>query len=214
MCDALRPSGVRPLVRERTGWSSTRTSPAPRSPGCWIHVPWARSRAERGELAFGTVDSWLVWKLTGGRVHVHRRHQRLAHALPGPALGGVGSRDAGAADDPRARCPTVVDSRPIAETSDRGWLPAGVRSRHAGRTSRRRSSADVLRGRQRQEHVRHRVLRPAEHRQRPGGLRSRPRHHRGLAHRRPDHLCAGGQRVHRRGRRAVAARRTRRDRSS
>jgi glycerol kinase len=37
----------------------------------WLldHVPGARARAERGELAFGTVDSWLVWKLTGGRVH-------------------------------------------------------------------------------------------------------------------------------------------------
>jgi glycerol kinase len=37
----------------------------------WIldHVPGARARAERGELAFGTVDSWLLWQLTGGRVH-------------------------------------------------------------------------------------------------------------------------------------------------
>jgi glycerol kinase len=37
----------------------------------WLldHVPGARARAERGELAFGTVDSWLLWKLTGGRVH-------------------------------------------------------------------------------------------------------------------------------------------------
>ncbi len=37
----------------------------------WIldHVPGARARAERGELAFGTVDSWLLWKLTGGKVH-------------------------------------------------------------------------------------------------------------------------------------------------
>ncbi|WP_457831860.1 FGGY family carbohydrate kinase, partial [Staphylococcus aureus] len=37
----------------------------------WIldQVPGARARAERGELAFGTVDSWLLWKLSGGRVH-------------------------------------------------------------------------------------------------------------------------------------------------
>ena len=33
-------------------------------------IPGARARAERGELAFGTVDSWLVWQLTGGRRHV------------------------------------------------------------------------------------------------------------------------------------------------
>jgi glycerol kinase len=37
----------------------------------WLleHVPGVRRRAERGELAFGTVDTWLIWKLTGGRVH-------------------------------------------------------------------------------------------------------------------------------------------------
>ena len=37
----------------------------------WIldNVPGARAQAERGELAFGTVDSWLIWKLTGGAVH-------------------------------------------------------------------------------------------------------------------------------------------------
>ena len=41
----------------------------------WIldHVPGAQARAERGELAFGTVDTWLIWKLTGGRVHVTDR---------------------------------------------------------------------------------------------------------------------------------------------
>ena len=38
----------------------------------WLldNVPGARARAEQGELAFGTVDSWLVWKLTSGRTHV------------------------------------------------------------------------------------------------------------------------------------------------
>lgn len=38
----------------------------------WIldNVPGARERAERGELLFGTVDTWLIWNLTGGRVHV------------------------------------------------------------------------------------------------------------------------------------------------
>ena len=41
----------------------------------WIldNVPGARERAEAGEILFGTVDTWLVWKLTGGRVHVTDR---------------------------------------------------------------------------------------------------------------------------------------------
>jgi hypothetical protein len=50
----------------RPAWCSTPTSRPPSSPGCSTTCP-ARARAERGELAFGTIDSWLVWQLTGGR---------------------------------------------------------------------------------------------------------------------------------------------------
>ena len=70
VCDRMKAEGLEGLVRERTGlvidayFSGTKVA--------WIldNVPGARRRAERGELAFGTVDSWLVWKLTGGAVHV------------------------------------------------------------------------------------------------------------------------------------------------
>jgi glycerol kinase len=69
-CDRLKAEGHEALVRERTGlvidayFSGSKVA--------WIldHVPGARERAERGALAFGTVDSWLVWKLTSGAVHV------------------------------------------------------------------------------------------------------------------------------------------------
>ncbi|HJU84519.1 MAG TPA: glycerol kinase GlpK, partial [Holophagaceae bacterium] len=69
-CEALREAGHEFLFRERTGlmldpyFSGTKAA--------WIldHVPGARDRAERGELAFGTIDCWLIWKLTGGRRHV------------------------------------------------------------------------------------------------------------------------------------------------
>jgi glycerol kinase len=68
-CDALKAQGLEALFRERTGllldpyFSGTKLA--------WIldTVPGARARAERGELVFGTVDSWLIWRLTGGRVH-------------------------------------------------------------------------------------------------------------------------------------------------
>jgi glycerol kinase len=70
MCDRLRAEGAEPMVRERTGllldayFSGTKLA--------WIldHVPGARARAEAGKLAFGTVDTWLVWKLTEGRLHL------------------------------------------------------------------------------------------------------------------------------------------------
>jgi glycerol kinase len=69
-CDQLKAGGHSALIRERTGlvidayFSATKIK--------WIldEVPGARKKAENGELAFGTVDSWLVWKLSGGRLHV------------------------------------------------------------------------------------------------------------------------------------------------
>ncbi|HEY3682501.1 MAG TPA: glycerol kinase GlpK [Streptosporangiaceae bacterium] len=69
MCRRLAAEGAEPLFRQRTGllldayFSGTKIS--------WLldNVDGLRSRAENGEIAFGTVDSWLIWKLTGGRVH-------------------------------------------------------------------------------------------------------------------------------------------------
>lgn len=69
-CDLLKAHGLAPLIRRKTGlvvdayFSATKLQ--------WIlnHVPGAKQRAKAGELAFGTVDSWLVWKLTNGRCHV------------------------------------------------------------------------------------------------------------------------------------------------
>lgn len=69
-CDQLRAQGVEALISERTGllidpyFSATKLA--------WLldHVEGARTRAEAGQIAFGTVDSWLIWKLTGGKVHV------------------------------------------------------------------------------------------------------------------------------------------------
>jgi glycerol kinase len=68
-CDALRAAGKHRLIQRRTGlvldayFSATKLA--------WLldRVPQARQRAERGELAFGTIDSWLLFKLTGGGVH-------------------------------------------------------------------------------------------------------------------------------------------------
>ena len=70
LCDELKTEGWSDYIRDTTGlvidayFSATKIS--------WIldHVPGARERAQKGELLFGTVDSWLVWKLTGGAVHV------------------------------------------------------------------------------------------------------------------------------------------------
>ncbi len=69
-CDSLKEKGLTEIFREKTGlvidayFSGTKIK--------WIldQVPGARARAERGELLFGTVETWLIWKLTKGEVHV------------------------------------------------------------------------------------------------------------------------------------------------
>ncbi len=70
LCDRLKAGGHERLVAERTGlvidayFSGSKVA--------WLldHVPGARAKAEAGRLAFGTVDSWLVWQMTGGTTHI------------------------------------------------------------------------------------------------------------------------------------------------
>ena len=68
-CDSLKNDGLLPVIKNKTGlivdayFSATKVK--------WIldNVPGARVKAEKGELAFGTVDTWLIWQLTHGQVH-------------------------------------------------------------------------------------------------------------------------------------------------
>ena len=70
LCDELKAKGLTEMFRQKTGlvidayFSATKLK--------WIldNVPGVRARAEAGQLLFGTVETWLIWKLTGGRVHV------------------------------------------------------------------------------------------------------------------------------------------------
>lgn len=73
MCDKLRADGLEEYIRKTTGlridayFSATKIK--------WIldNVHGARDKAENGELLFGTVDTWLIWKLSGGKIHVTDR---------------------------------------------------------------------------------------------------------------------------------------------
>ncbi len=70
ICDQLKKDGLEPYVRQNTGlvidayFSGTKAK--------WLleHVKGARKAAEKGDLLFGTIDTWLVWKLTGGKAHI------------------------------------------------------------------------------------------------------------------------------------------------
>ena len=69
LCARLRAEGHEPMVAARTGLLLDPYFSGSKLQWLLDHVDGARARARRGELAFGTVDSWLIWNLTGGRVH-------------------------------------------------------------------------------------------------------------------------------------------------
>ena len=109
-CDELRRQGLEPLIRERTGllldpyFSATKVR--------WLldHTADGQRRAEAGELAFGTVDSWLIYRLTGGRVHAtdatNASRTMLLHLRDGRWDDELLRRF----EIPRAMLPEVVDS--------------------------------------------------------------------------------------------------------
>jgi len=68
-CERLRDAGHEPLFRERTGLPIDAYFSGPKIAHVLDAAPGLRNRAENGELAFGTVDTFLLWRLTGGRVH-------------------------------------------------------------------------------------------------------------------------------------------------
>jgi glycerol kinase len=118
LCEQLRAQGLEALFTGRTGllldayFSGTKLR--------WLldHVEGARERAEKGQLAFGTVDAWLVWKLTGGRAHV-TDVSNASRTL----MFNVHARDwddklLGLLRVPRALLPRVVDSSGVVAESD------------------------------------------------------------------------------------------------
>ncbi|PYM64905.1 MAG: glycerol kinase [Candidatus Rokuibacteriota bacterium] len=127
LCERMRADGLEPTVRARTGlvvdayFSGTKIA--------WLldARPELRRRAERGELCFGTVDSWLLWRLTGGRVHAtdpSNASRTLCFDIErldwDPEL-------AGYLRIPLELFPAVRPSAGVfGETADLGVLPAGI----------------------------------------------------------------------------------------
>lgn len=70
MIDALVASGYSNMIKEKTGLVPDAYFSGSKVAWLLNHVPGARQAAEAGELLFGTIDSWLIWNLTGGKVHV------------------------------------------------------------------------------------------------------------------------------------------------
>ncbi len=156
-CEALKQRGLEPLFRARTGlvldayFSGTKLA--------WLldHTSGARAAAERGELAFGTVDSWLIWMLTGGAADATRRDAVHATDASNASRTLLFDIHEGSWSDELLRI-----ARRAARAAGRGPSVEPPLRPHAGRPARRR---DCHRRRRR---------RPAERALRPGLLRSRP----------------------------------------
>ncbi|MEW6313733.1 MAG: glycerol kinase GlpK [Pseudomonadota bacterium] len=120
LCEHLKREGLEQTFARKTGllldpyFSGTKLA--------WMldHIPGARARAERGELAFGTVDTWLVWQLTGGRAHVTDASNASRTLLYDIERGEWDDELLRILNIPRALLPQVCDSSArVAETDAR-----------------------------------------------------------------------------------------------
>jgi glycerol kinase len=119
-CAQLKAQGLEPQVAQRTGllldpyFSGTKLA--------WMleHVPGARERASAGELAFGTIDSWLIWNLTGGAVHASDVSNASRTMLLSLQTGDWDDQMLDMLKIPRACLPHVVDSSGVIGEADLG----------------------------------------------------------------------------------------------
>jgi len=126
ICDRLKEEGLAKLFRDRTGlvidsyFSGTKLA--------WIldHVDGARERARDGELAFGTIDSWLIWRLTGGRRHITDPTNASRTLLFNLETGTWDDELLKVLDIPREVLPEIRQSSEVYDETSGGSLPAGI----------------------------------------------------------------------------------------
>ena len=125
-CDALRAAGHADLIRRKTGlvldayFSGTKLA--------WIldNVAGARARADKGALAFGTIDTWLVWKLTGGRCHITDASNASRTLLFNIHTGTWDDELLSLLNIPRALLPEVRDSSEVYGETDAELFGASI----------------------------------------------------------------------------------------
>ncbi len=199
---------MRKRSRRAPGFCSIPIFPPPRSPGSSTTWSGARAAAEAGKLAFGTINSFLLWRLTGGKIIRHRRDQCLAHAAARSEAREVGRRHASSLSRARRR---ASRSARQCRRSRRDGNFAVRRADRDPRRRRRSTGGDGRPGLHQARHdegdLRHRLLRASAHGRRTRPLHQSAAHHHRLSDRRQARLCARRRDLHRRRRGAVAARR-------
>ncbi len=126
LCEKLRADGLEPLFQQKTGllldayFSGTKLK--------WLldHLPDARHRAQRGELAFGTIDSWLLWNLTDGQCHMTDASNASRTLLYNLHTHEWDDELLQLLDIPRELLPEVRSSSEIYATTASRWLGAPI----------------------------------------------------------------------------------------
>ena len=126
LCQSLREAGHEPTFRAKTGlpldpyFSGTKIR--------WLldNVPGLRARAEKGEIAFGTVDSFLLWRLTGGRVHATDVTNASRTLLLNILTGDWDDELLALLDIPRALLPEVRPSSALFGETDSPWFGGAI----------------------------------------------------------------------------------------
>ena len=193
ICDRLKAEGVEDIFRAKTGLVVDAYFSGTKIKHLLDTHDGLRARAERGEILFGTVDTWLLWRLTGGKRHVTDYSNASRTLLFDIHTLAVGRRTAPAARRaPRdaARGQAVQrslrrDRRGVVRASD---SVGGRRGRSAGRRLR----PELFRARHGQKHLRHRLLHADEYRGGAGRLEEQPPDDDRLGPRRPVTYCLEG----------------------
>ena len=126
-CAELRAAGHEELVRERTGLVLDPYFSGTKAAWTLDHVPGARERADAGQLAFGTIDTYLVWRLTDGAHHVTDVTNASRTMIMDIHRGAWDEDLAGILNLPMAILPKIVSSSEVyGETCGVGFLPDGI----------------------------------------------------------------------------------------
>ena len=160
-CADLRARGLEPLVQQKTGLDDRSAVLGEQDPlAARSHRPTGSARAANGELCVGTVDSWLLWNLTGGAVHACDVTNASRTQLLNLRRAGLGRRAARHLRDPAAALPRDRPSSGVfGDDRAGGRLPGGVPDRQPDRRLARRAlrPRGVRAGRG-EGHLRHRLV--------------------------------------------------------
>jgi glycerol kinase len=126
VCESMRAAGLEEEVRARTGLLIDSYFSATKIRFILDAVPGAQARAEAGELCFGTIDTWLLYKLTGGRVFATEPSNASRTLLYNIHRGEWDARLLEALEIPSAMLPTVRDSSGVFGETDPEWLGGAI----------------------------------------------------------------------------------------